>query len=93
MPVHYSGTVAKCHFETVPHWEIIMFGMGSGEFLLVFLVMLVVLGPKNIPEIARSLGKTIKDFRNIVKEIKSSVESGIRLDEKTEDTPDQAKRS
>jgi sec-independent protein translocase protein TatA len=37
--------------------------IGAGELLLVFLVALLVLGPRKLPEIGRSLGKGIREFR------------------------------
>lgn len=69
-----------------------MFGMGTGELLLVFFVILLVFGAKNIPEIAKSLGKAVKDFRNAANEIKYSVESAARLEEKAQDSEGQKKQ-
>lgn len=40
-----------------------MFGIGSTELLLIFVVALVVLGPKSIPTIAKTIGKAMGDFR------------------------------
>jgi sec-independent protein translocase protein TatA len=48
--------------------------VGSGELLLILLVMLVLFGAKRIPELARGLGKGIREFKNAAKEIKEELE-------------------
>jgi Tat protein translocase TatB subunit len=40
-----------------------MFGIGMTELLVIFAIALVVLGPKKLPEIARSLGRGLAEFR------------------------------
>lgn len=40
-----------------------MFGVGQGELLLILLAVLILFGAKRIPEVARSLGKGLGDFR------------------------------
>jgi sec-independent protein translocase protein TatA len=42
--------------------------IGSGELLLILVVMLVLFGAKRIPELARGLGKGIREFKNATKE-------------------------
>lgn len=49
--------------------------MGTAELLVVFFIILILFGAKNIPEISRSLGKAVRDFRNAAKELKHSVDS------------------
>ncbi len=41
-----------------------MFGIGMTELMVVFVVGLVVLGPKRLPSLARSLGRTLAEFRH-----------------------------
>jgi sec-independent protein translocase protein TatA len=48
--------------------------VGSGELLLILLVVLVLFGAKRIPELARDLGKGIREFKNATKEIKEGLE-------------------
>jgi sec-independent protein translocase protein TatA len=48
--------------------------VGSGELLLILLVLLVLFGAKRIPELARGLGKGIREFKNATKEIKEELE-------------------
>ncbi len=40
-----------------------MFGIGMTELMVIFVIGLLVLGPKRLPEMARSLGKSLAEFR------------------------------
>lgn len=40
-----------------------MFGLGAGEILIIGVLALVFLGPKKLPELARSLGRSVKEFQ------------------------------
>ena len=40
-----------------------MFGIGMTELIVIFVIGLVVLGPKKLPELARTLGKSLAEFR------------------------------
>lgn len=44
-----------------------MFGLGFGELILIFLIALIFIGPKKLPELAKGLGKGIRDFQNAAK--------------------------
>lgn len=46
-----------------------MFGIGTGELLLLFIIALVVLGPERLPGLARDIGKTLQDFRKTSDEL------------------------
>ncbi len=49
------------------------FGLGMGEAIVIFLVVLLLFGAKRLPEIGTSLGKGIREFKSSVREIESSV--------------------
>ncbi|MGB0453462.1 MAG: twin-arginine translocase TatA/TatE family subunit [Bacteriovoracaceae bacterium] len=40
-----------------------MFGLGIGEVLLIFVFAIIFIGPKKLPDLAKSLGKGIRDFQ------------------------------
>ena len=44
-----------------------MFGLGFGELVLIFLIALIFIGPKKLPELAKGLGKGIREFQNAAK--------------------------
>ena len=51
------------------HSSLLLFsGLGWQEILLILLVVLLLFGAKRIPEIARSLGKGVKEFKKGIKE-------------------------
>ncbi len=50
-----------------------MFGIGMPELLLILVVALIVVGPKKLPHLAKSLGKGLSEFRRATDEIKSSI--------------------
>ncbi len=51
-----------------------MFRFGMGELVVVLLIVLVLFGASKVPEIGRSLGKAIKEFKKAGKEIKDDIE-------------------
>jgi len=51
-----------------------MFGIGMTEILVILAIALVVLGPKKLPELAKTLGKAFGEFKRSINDIKSSVE-------------------
>lgn len=64
-----------------------MFGLGVPELILIFVVALIVFGPKRLPEIGRTIGKTLAEFKKATDELKSTVEREVRLDELRQITP------
>ncbi|MGH9885862.1 MAG: TatA/E family twin arginine-targeting protein translocase [bacterium] len=54
-----------------------MFGVGMPELLLIMVVALLVLGPKRLPEIARSLGKGMAEFRRASNEFTRTLTASI----------------
>jgi len=65
-----------------------MFGsLGVPELLLIFAVILIVFGPRRIPEIGRMLGKAMGEFRKATDDLKSTIEREVRLEELKQITP------
>ena len=51
-----------------------MFGrIGTGELVLILAIALVIVGPSKLPELGKSLAKTINEFKKYSKDIKDSV--------------------
>lgn len=55
--------------------------LSIGEIMLIFIVALVVFGPRRLPEIGRIIGKALNEFRKATDELKSSIEREVRADE------------
>ena len=53
-----------------------MFNIGFSELLLVLLVAFLVVGPKDLPKVARWLGRTVKKSRRLLNEIKKESGAG-----------------
>jgi TatA/E family protein of Tat protein translocase len=59
-----------------------MFGsLGIQELLLIFVVVLIIFGPRRIPEIGRTLGKALAEFRKATDDLKGTIEREVRLEE------------
>lgn len=62
---------------------VLAFGMPGGwEWIVIGLFLVVFFGAKKIPEIARGLGKGIREFKDATKDIKQEIEQGAKSDEK-----------
>ncbi len=59
-----------------------MFGsIGPTELILIFIIALLVFGPKKLPEIGKSVGKAIREFKKASDEIKGRIEEEINASE------------
>ena len=59
-----------------------MFNLGTGELLIIFLVILLLFGAKRLPELARGLGKGINEFKDAVETGKKEI---LDAEKKTKD--------
>jgi len=59
-----------------------MFGsLGFQELIIIFAVALLVFGPKKLPEVGRSIGRALREFRRTTDEIKEKLEEEIQADD------------
>ncbi len=58
-----------------------MFGIGGTEILVILVVALMVLGPKSVPQIAKTLGKALGEFRRVSTEFQRTLNTEVELDE------------
>ncbi|MBM3750089.1 MAG: twin-arginine translocase subunit TatB [Acidimicrobiia bacterium] len=64
--------------------------LGMGELLIIGVVALIVFGPRKLPELGRSLGKTLQEFRRASNELKHTLDEEISLEERNAERAKQA---
>jgi len=67
-----------------------MFGIGMTELLVIFVIGLLVLGPKRLPELARSMGRTLAEFRRASTDLRREfldVKEEVRIEPLSVDPP------
>ncbi|GAB3822709.1 twin-arginine translocase TatA/TatE family subunit [Pontibacter rugosus] len=58
-------------------------GLGGTEVILILLAILLLFGAKRIPELAKGLGRGIREFKDATKEIKNDIETSVKDDNTT----------
>ncbi|RIJ43141.1 Sec-independent protein translocase subunit TatA/TatB [Pontibacter oryzae] len=53
-------------------------GLGGTEVILILFAILLLFGAKRIPELAKGLGRGIREFKDATKEIKNDIESSVK---------------
>jgi sec-independent protein translocase protein TatA len=62
-----------------------MFGsIGMPELIIIFVIALIIFGPKKLPELGRSLGRSLNEFKRASNELKNTLEEEVRIEEQRE---------
>ena len=69
-----------------------MFGsLGMPELIVIFVIALIIFGPRKLPELGKSLGRSIAEFKKASNELRSTLEEEIRIEEQR--TPVEAQKA
>ncbi len=60
-----------------------MFGLGLPELIVIFVIALVVFGPKKLPDLGKSIGRAMAEFKKAQQEFQESVQSEMKEVQKT----------
>lgn len=55
--------------------------IGMPELVIILVIALIIFGPRKLPELGRSLGKSLSEFKRASNELRSTLEEEIRIDE------------
>lgn len=69
-----------------------MFGIGTGEILIILLIALLVLGPDELPRVARTLGKTFRKIQHATDDIKHTITAELDEEEPSKEPPEEHRR-
>lgn len=58
-----------------------MFGIGMPELLIILVVALIVFGPNKLPEVGKSMGRAVREFKKAINEFKQSMDVDTDLTE------------
>ncbi len=55
-------------------------GIGFSEILIILVIALIVIGPKRLPEVAKTMGKGLAEFKRAMEDIKNTVNEEVKED-------------
>jgi len=64
-----------------------MFGIGFQEMLIILVVVLIFFGPKRLPDLAKSMGKGIAEFKKASEEVKRGIDEAMKEEPAKEENP------
>jgi TatA/E family protein of Tat protein translocase len=64
-----------------------MGSLGFSELLLIFMVALLVFGPRKLPEIGKTLGKALGEFKKATEDLKNTIEREVQVEEQRQIAP------
>ncbi|MBC8232606.1 twin-arginine translocase TatA/TatE family subunit [bacterium] len=57
-----------------------MFNIGPMEIIIIFLIVLIIFGPRRLPEMGKSIGKAIREFKNAGREIERDITEALETE-------------
>jgi len=67
-----------------------MFGsIGMPELIIIFVIALIIFGPRKLPELGRSLGRSLSEFKRASNELRQTLDEEIRVEERKNETRNQ----
>ncbi len=69
-----------------------MFGLGMPEMIVIFVIALLVFGPKKLPEIGRSMGRSLAEFKRASEELKEGLVAELSVEEEKPGSADKQKQ-
>ena len=61
--------------------------IGMSELLIIFVIALIVFGPRKLPELGRSLGKSLGEFKRASNDLRNTLEEEIHVEEQVVKAP------
>jgi sec-independent protein translocase protein TatA len=68
-----------------------MGSLGMQEIIVIFLIALIVFGPRKLPELGKTIGKGLAEFKKASNELKQTWEDEVRIDKEKEAIPEPVK--
>lgn len=65
-----------------------MFGIGFQEILIILVIVLILFGPKRLPDLAKSIGKGVAEFKKASDEVRQGIEEAVREEEQKAKAPE-----
>jgi len=59
-----------------------MFGIGVQELIIIAIIALLIVGPKKLPDLAKTLGKGFRDFKNATEGVTEDLKDALKEDDK-----------
>jgi TatA/E family protein of Tat protein translocase len=76
-----QGILAYTRLPVFIPWGACMGSIGMPELVIIFVIALIIFGPRKLPELGKSLGRSINEFKRASNELKNTLEDEIRVEE------------
>ncbi len=67
--------------------------VGVPEMIIILVIALIVFGPRKLPELGRSLGKSLGEFKRASNDLRNTLDEEIRIEEKHSETDNSTEKS